>query len=250
MKSPQLKRISIPDPCTIPWDTMNPVTPQQRHCSSCDRVITDFTKMSDAELISFFNTNHHACGKFSPHQLNRELKIDRTITRAGSWKNIFMIPALLLGIETFAREKPNPGENKVVSSFIENVVENNSEQPTVNSTNDSLVISGYVTDSVTGEAVLFALVYLEDHSVSATTDVNGYFSVKIPNPGENSSVNIVVQNIGYVTTTTRKANLTGATMHIGLEPAETHMVGIVITDDSPRSKTHRFFHKLFHPRYW
>jgi hypothetical protein len=245
-------QFSIPDPCTMKWEEMERVDEHSRNCSSCERVIVDFTKMSDAELVSFFNKNKHACGKFTTSQLNRELKIDRTIARNGAWKNIFMLPALFLGLETFAREKSGENENKTVSSYIKNTTEHKAEQPQANATNDSLVIQGHVTDAATGEPVLFAIVSIRDSLngiVSGTTDVNGAFSLKIANPEQSSSVNIVVTNVGYLQAT-RKVDLNGSPINIALELAEVHMVGIVITDNTPRSKTRRFFYKLFHPRSW
>ena len=72
--------ISVPNPCNENWNSMTPQN-QGRFCSSCQLVVTDFTKMDDQEIIHYFRThqNEKICGHFRNEQLTR-MKI--TITPA------------------------------------------------------------------------------------------------------------------------------------------------------------------------
>lgn len=67
------------NPCTYGWENMTPAVPGSspggRHCAQCDKVVTDFTAMSDEELISFLLKNKNICGHFKKSQLNRPLAI-------------------------------------------------------------------------------------------------------------------------------------------------------------------------------
>jgi hypothetical protein len=72
--------ITVPNPCNENWDSMTPQN-QGRFCTSCQLIVTDFTKMDDKEIIHYFRThqNEKICGHFRNEQLTR-MKI--TITSA------------------------------------------------------------------------------------------------------------------------------------------------------------------------
>ena len=72
--------ITVPNPCNENWDSMRPQN-QGRFCTSCQLVVTDFTKMDDQEIINYFRTHQKEkiCGHFRSDQLTR-MKI--TITPA------------------------------------------------------------------------------------------------------------------------------------------------------------------------
>lgn len=65
--------ISIPQPCNENWDAMMPQD-KGRHCEACRTIVTDFTKMTDAEIINHLKiSSSKTCGRFLETQLNREL---------------------------------------------------------------------------------------------------------------------------------------------------------------------------------
>ncbi len=67
----QTFKINIPNPCFENWDEM---TPQKngKHCASCNKIVVDFTKMTDVEVKGFFVNNQSAktCGHFYKHQIS------------------------------------------------------------------------------------------------------------------------------------------------------------------------------------
>jgi hypothetical protein len=92
--------ITLPKPCEQKWDDM---TPEKggRHCAACSKVITDFTLMSDSEIIDVFRKakDHTPCGHFAESQLNRPLVISR---RKQSLVGIYVkrVAALLLLVQS------------------------------------------------------------------------------------------------------------------------------------------------------
>ena len=61
--------LSIPQPCSEKWDNFTP-TSNGGFCSSCSKVVVDFSKMTDEEIIKFFSKNQtQTCGRFRSDQL-------------------------------------------------------------------------------------------------------------------------------------------------------------------------------------
>lgn len=65
--------IQIPQPCHERWADMQP-TERGRFCANCQKVVVDYTALSDQELVRLLSkplsTN---CGRFRNEQLNRPL---------------------------------------------------------------------------------------------------------------------------------------------------------------------------------
>jgi hypothetical protein len=98
-------QFTIPEPCTIPWKGMIPVDTDQRYCSSCDKVVTDFSKMSDDELMLYFRHNNgKICGRLLTTQLNRPMNLlpEKTVN-AKWWRTLILIPLTLFGKQAKAQ---------------------------------------------------------------------------------------------------------------------------------------------------
>lgn len=67
-----LPSVRVPSPCSQNWDKM-PVQEKGRFCNHCSHVVTDFTSMSDEEVIHFLiqHKNEKVCGHFRNDQLSR-----------------------------------------------------------------------------------------------------------------------------------------------------------------------------------
>ena len=64
-------KITIPKPCHENWNTMTPKE-KGRFCSSCSKVVVDFTKKSSEEIQDYIveNKNQRVCGHFYKKQLD------------------------------------------------------------------------------------------------------------------------------------------------------------------------------------
>lgn len=71
--------ISIPSPCHENWSNMTP-REKGRFCSNCQKVVVDFTKMSNQEIVNHLTSEKKVCGQFRSSQLNRSIQINPTKT--------------------------------------------------------------------------------------------------------------------------------------------------------------------------
>jgi hypothetical protein len=71
----QLIQLSIPEPCHQDWNKMTP-NDQGRFCSSCSKTVVDFSTMSDAALIHYFENlkDSNVCGRVYTDQLDRNIE--------------------------------------------------------------------------------------------------------------------------------------------------------------------------------
>ncbi len=100
-------------------------------------------------------------------------------------------------------------------------------------------ISGYVFDSETKEPLLGVNIYFEGSTLGAVTNVNGYFTIKLP--GKIISRPLVISYLGYSKAIVKRpfeANLS----KIYLTPKATVLEGVVVGDDpfSRRQKIRAF----------
>lgn len=176
--------IQIPKPCTESWDKMTP-TKKGRHCGSCQKNVIDFTRFSDSELAKYVQNNEVHCGRFLASQLNHEIRFPQTKTR-------FPI-RLFLGISSvFAGTPLLAQENKLK---IENI-----DEIKISATKYReafVTIKGMVYDE-TG-ALPGANVTLKDSRIGTQTDIDGVFTLKIPEAEFNHRVFLEFQFIGMET---------------------------------------------------
>ena len=71
----------IPHPCHEDWNAMTDSETSEergRHCDVCSKVVVDFTKMSDAEMIDYLqqHSKQKICGHFSNEQLYQAEKLE------------------------------------------------------------------------------------------------------------------------------------------------------------------------------
>jgi hypothetical protein len=98
--------LNIPEPCHENWQNMTPQA-QGRFCGSCEKVVVDFSVMTDKEVLDYFSkASQHVCGRFSNDQLNKELTISPSKKRV-TWAYVWnVLVASLLMTKTYAQGKP------------------------------------------------------------------------------------------------------------------------------------------------
>lgn len=75
MKNSKLPMVYIDEPCHEDWNKMTPAD-KGRHCTSCAKIVIDFSIMSDHEIVAYFKQSKTStCGHFKAGQLNRPLEI-------------------------------------------------------------------------------------------------------------------------------------------------------------------------------
>ncbi|TND10462.1 MAG: hypothetical protein FD123_104 [Bacteroidetes bacterium] len=181
-------RISIPEPCQEGWNNMTPVDDQRSHCKSCNRVLTDFSQMSDTELALYFTQSKgKLCGHFAKHQLNRPLFVPAENPKKKYWLSaLWLIP-----FAWFAK----PAQAQTITGKPPVCVNDGKQQTVADTTKQQQAvpaatkISGTITDANTGKPVKNAevtLSYRKDYNsplepvCKTTTDAKGNYSLPLP----------------------------------------------------------------------
>ncbi len=184
-KAEQMK-IQIPEPCSQSWDQMTPEA-GGRHCAACAKTVTDFTRMTDAQILEVLRNSAGGCGRFRSDQLDRQL-IPLPVEKHFSFLPFYKLAASLLfvfsaGSLTAQTKKP----------LVTQKVPSNTPQAGIR-------IEGSVKDQ-TGEPVIGAIVELLGTNLKTSTDVGGFYTLLLPDSAlKEREVELSVSSIGYKST--------------------------------------------------
>lgn len=73
-----MRKITVPQPCTKYLNNLNPIEGGYM-CTGCNKKVTDYSNMTDAELLACIKKGPLGCGEFKPQQLDRPLNTRRKI---------------------------------------------------------------------------------------------------------------------------------------------------------------------------
>lgn len=77
--------IHIQEPCHENWAQMS-AAEKGRFCHSCAKTVTDFSLMTDAEILAYLGSNRGStCGRFSTDQLDRAIRMPATPAKKTIW---------------------------------------------------------------------------------------------------------------------------------------------------------------------
>ncbi|MBS1662801.1 MAG: carboxypeptidase-like regulatory domain-containing protein [Bacteroidetes bacterium] len=199
--------LSINNPCSEYWGQMSPQN-EGRHCSSCNKVVIDFTVMSDQEVLDWLSrqqgpaqgpAQRPTCGRLRQGQLNRPLIAaqQRKPSRWNYWR--FLIAGILFCSEVSAQGHAKAPE----------------------------ILHSRVVDSK-GEPVPYASVSIDANHITAC-DSNGQFSIKSAGIGQI----LTISAIGYQTL---RVDADKLKTQVALQMQETMMGDIVIVRRPKKSK--------------
>jgi hypothetical protein len=196
--------IKIPKPCNEKWNEMTS-SQKGKFCSNCKKEVINFQFYSDQQLLDSIKKSETICGRFLPHQINKELQPTE--------KNIFNRIGLFFTITFIFLAKPSFSQDK--KDKIE-IVENRSKNSTVKNVKDNFVkINGKVVEKSMAEnskSYLLPGVSIMQLGTEnkVSSDINGNFKIKIPLKHFNRKIILVFSYIGMeskeieVTNTTKE----------------------------------------------
>ncbi|MDP9080128.1 MAG: hypothetical protein M3O71_22100 [Bacteroidota bacterium] len=79
----RIKSIAIPKPCDKQWEQMT-TADNGRHCEHCCKTVTDFTMMTNHEIITYLGSKTNVCGRFydgQMAQLNGSLNLPKPLNK-------------------------------------------------------------------------------------------------------------------------------------------------------------------------
>ncbi|MCQ6957935.1 carboxypeptidase-like regulatory domain-containing protein [Mucilaginibacter aquariorum] len=183
-----IKSITIPQPCHENWNQMTPVE-QGRHCVQCNKTVTDFTVMTNTEIINYFAQQGNVCGRFESQQLaglNNDLAVQEK--PCFSWKKLVIAAAVTSLFATAdADAQRTVGKVKVSQSF--NPVK---DVPAVDSISYSTV-KGKIIDAYDNSPIQDVSLMVKNSGLSTKTDSSGTFVLTVPSTADS----LVISRLGY-----------------------------------------------------
>jgi len=110
-------QLDVPIPCHENWENMTPVE-KGRFCSSCQKQVIDFSRMSDREIALIFKKQSGTvCGRFMGDQLNRDIDIPRKRIPLVKYFFRFALPAFLVscGARMQGKVKTDKSKTEIIS---------------------------------------------------------------------------------------------------------------------------------------
>ena len=162
-------KVNLPEPCHEDWDKMDSQE-KGRFCGSCQKLVIDFTQMSDTEIINYFKEykSQNTCGHFKKSQVDRKLKEPETPHRRLFLKELAAACFAFFVASTDAKAQ---GET-IINQQHQSAETSNEEQKT------EIAINGKI---VNGKEVLSnAIISIKGTEQKTYSLENGLFSIYIP----------------------------------------------------------------------
>jgi hypothetical protein len=215
-----IQKIAIPEACHQQWQQMTPVD-NGRHCQQCCKTVTDFTVMTNTEIINYFAQHGNVCGRFENHQLaglNNYLAVQEK--SRFSWKRL-TIAAAVTSVFATANAAAQSTLGKVKVSQSANQVKG---EPVVDSIT-YVTLRGKIISSDDKLPVVGAAVYVKNKSIGTQTDAEGNFRLKVP---YNDMQTLAISFIGYQKLEVNSTNFLNTPSTVTLQMSPVVMGDIMI----------------------
>ena len=206
--------IHLPTPCHESWAAMTP-TSAGRHCAACQKVVVDFTRLTDGEVVAFLRQNAStSCGRFRESQLSRPLLA--AAQPVAGWRRWVGATLALLGVGTVFGLKaqaqaglpvysggPVPAGAAQGGQVAGSPAATVGNQPAVSSQSPPThraagrLLRGTVVDSATHQPLPWVQVLLAGTRLGVATDADGNFQLKIPASEARSATEVRFVYLGY-----------------------------------------------------
>lgn len=185
MKQNRPFTLTLPQPCSENWEEMT-LTEKGRFCLNCQKTVTDFSILSDRQIVEIINNSkEQMCGRFHPQQLNREFAATDS-----KRKPFIPFAALVSALYFFlpsARAQHMPLNIAIPVGEKDTSIVPPAKQPTdargtISEANTFRVISGFVYASEKKEPQPGATVMVlpVSEKIGTVTDETGKFRMTVP----------------------------------------------------------------------
>jgi len=184
--------LSISQGCHESWNDMTPAD-KGRFCQHCQQTVTDFSALSDAQLIELLKSKKaSACGRFTADQLNRAIYAPVPEKRHKPYISIAaVVAALSIAIPSV--------KAAVFTAKTEQTADGKQKRATYDITSENPVgfISGVIKTDKDHLPLPGATIKIKDRNVGAVTDEEGNFKLRIPPDFKEKVLILEVSFIGY-----------------------------------------------------
>jgi hypothetical protein len=170
------------------------MTPQEkgRFCGNCEKTIIDYSHQPDRVIAQAIKDgNGQICGRFRTDQLQRDIVLEPQFYQNTRWKAFGLMLSGLLAAGTLkGQEVPICTETLTLN-----------ENHCKTDVNNGIIISGRVIDAHSEKGLIGVSVMLKE--VETTTDLEGYFAIKVFSEQEiskmlNSGFLLKIDYIDYI----------------------------------------------------
>jgi hypothetical protein len=176
---PKSLLLNIPEPCQENWQNMTPQE-QGRFCGSCQKIVVDFSVMTDKEVLAYFSkASQQVCGRFSNDQLNKELTTTparKRITWAYVW-NVLL--ASVLVTKTYAQGKPQLKKPPVKTTINEKRTMGEYAGIDLVEMVIPIKMKGVVLDAQNNQPVTGASINIKGTQNGTSADTTGNFQLRV-----------------------------------------------------------------------
>lgn len=203
---------------------MTPVE-QGRHCTQCSKVVTDFTAMTNNEIIDYFARQGNVCGRFESRQLVGLNNCFAAEEKPGfSWK-IFAIAAAVTGLFTTVHANAQSTLGKIKVSQSVNQIKDSSKAEAKSFT----IVKGKIVDANDSLALPGVTVRVKGTTIGMLTDMNGDFALSVPSTAEI----LQISYIGYESYEAKVYDLANGSNCVSLKMKEMMLGEYVIVTKKP-----------------
>jgi CarboxypepD_reg-like domain/Secretion system C-terminal sorting domain len=189
-------QLLVNEPCHENWNEMT-AAEQGRFCQSCQTTVTDFSQMSDNEIIKYLaEKGSKVCGRFYTDQLSRNLQPDTGKRNTAPYAmNLLMASVLSAGVA----QAQVPGSKDPIAKEAR-MLEKLNERQTMGKMmatayKEEQFVNGVVLDAVTMQPIPGASIQVGDGWNGVASDDKGQFQLKFD--GGTSSYIVTVSSLGY-----------------------------------------------------
>lgn len=217
--------VSIPEPCYERWSEMTPAE-QGRFCHSCQHQVIDFTKMTDAQIVSYLSKQQgRVCGRMQNFQMNRNLLPPKVETITW-WQKIVAFVVFVFSFGTIKAQEVTSHEpiiETVFSDLIPPVQKVDSSQM------KQITIQGKIVDKTDKEPIYAARVVVVGSEAIALTNFDGQFLFTIErHVNDTSAITLHVRYLGQETRITISNPDEDVFIELDMVIIESMTVGIII----------------------
>jgi hypothetical protein len=227
---PTTIKIKIGTPCHENWDKMQEEE-KGRFCLSCQKAVVDFSRMSNEEIIHYFeqNADKKTCGRIAVHQHNTAISNYRKVV--SPWFNRYVAGFLMaIGFynPTKAQSTVTPVENHMIKGEI-------AVKPVIPS-NKKLIVSGRVLDNSTQKPIKGALVKIDGTDIKTVTDKNGSYTLSVPARYQTESLQLMITHKGHEDAIVNSIDISKTTANLVTKlyvEMPMHLMGDVMYEPEP-----------------
>ena len=235
---PRPVSLAVSQPCHESWAQMTPAT-QGRHCAACDKVVVDFTRKTDAEILALLQHVAMPCGRFRPDQLGRPLLPPPALTPR--WRTWLAAAATVLGLREIAAQESRG--QQPVSVYSPKLISHDEQKAALlhqrrvaAEPTKTTIVRGRVVDKATGEGLPGVTVLLKGTSQGVVTQADGSFELPIARKNSHKTrVQLLINYVGYDKQKVMVDVPSKSPLHIQLEATPYILGGLAVVAPTPPS---------------